>query len=215
MAVFLGSNNNGLSFIRAGSDITTPLTINSSAGIQFCNTGSQQLGGTCSISSNGLFNCSGLNIGGPLTCSSLIVNNTITCLGSLVCNGTINLNNHEIIGATNITYISDKSLKKNIESLNACLDSVLLLKPCTFRYNTSSDDSKLNYGFIAQDVQEIYPDIISTINVNGEEYLGLSMSDIIPILTKAIQELNRKIENQSSEILRLSSHIPPASAFGV
>ena len=109
-------------------------------------------------------------------------------------------------GGSGWTYSSDKRLKKNIEYLNSCLDSVLLLKPCTFRYNGSNDDSKLNYGFIAQDVQEIYPDIISTSALNDEKFLGLSITDIIPILTKAVQELNTKIDDQSSEIVHLSSH---------
>ena len=203
----LGTLDNGLSSIVAGSNETSALTINSSAGIQFCNTGGNQLGGNCCISSTGIFNCMGLTISGPLTCSSIIVpsGGTFACLGSLTCNGincngTLYMNGNDIIGITTLSYVSDKNLKKNIECLNTCLDSVLLLKPCTFHYNTSSDDSKLNYGFIAQDVQEIYPDIISTININDEKYLGLSITDIIPILTKAIQELNTKIEILSSAL---------------
>ena len=102
----LGTFNNGFSSVVAGTNSTTPLTINSAAGIQICNNSGVQLGSVCNISSTGVFNCSGLTITGPLTCSSLIIpnNGTITCLGSLICNSTLNMNNNAITGVTSLEY---------------------------------------------------------------------------------------------------------------
>ena len=109
MSATLGTFNNGSSSIVAGTNSTTPLTINSTAGIQFCNSNGTQLGtasSVCNISSTGVFNCSGLTISGPLTCSSLIIpnNGTITCLGSLTCNNTLNMNNNAITGVASLEY---------------------------------------------------------------------------------------------------------------
>ena len=92
-----------------GYGSTGVLTINSTAGVQFCNNGTTALGATsCSISSSGVFNCNGLTISGPLTCTSLIVpsGGTITCLGSLICNSTLNMNNNAISNVGGLTISS-------------------------------------------------------------------------------------------------------------
>ena len=89
------------SSIGYGGDTATPLTINSTAGVQFCNNGGTQLGNSCSINSAGIFNCNGLTISGPLTCSSIIIPNgggTITCLGTLNLSSTLNMNGNAITG---------------------------------------------------------------------------------------------------------------------
>ena len=104
----LGNSTNGTSYITYGGSGTIPLTINSTAGVQFCNNSNTpaQLGTNCSISSSGVFNCSGLTISGPLTCSSLIIpnNGTITCLGSLNCSNTLNMNNNTITNVGGLTF---------------------------------------------------------------------------------------------------------------
>ena len=52
---------------------------------------------------------------------------------------------------------------------------------------------KKQYGFIAQEVQQILPDIIT-----GEEtetdYLGLDYNSVLAIAVKAIQELEARIK---------------------
>ena len=109
MSSTLGTFNNGFSSVVAGTNSTTPLTINSTAGIQFCNSNGTQLNSLCNISSTGVFNCSGLTITGPLTCSSLIIpnNGTITCLGNLNCNNTA------ITGVSSLDCNSINSIKVN------------------------------------------------------------------------------------------------------
>lgn len=48
-----------------------------------------------------------------------------------------------------------------------------------------------HYGLIAQELQEIYPDLV----VEGEDgYLGINYIEIIPLLVRSIQELNAKVE---------------------
>ena len=81
-----------------------PLTINSTAGVQFCNNGGTQLGNSCSISSGGVFNCSGLTISGPLTCSSLSLTGGTS--GYFICSSTLNMNGNAITGVTNLNSIT-------------------------------------------------------------------------------------------------------------
>ena len=48
-----------------------------------------------------------------------------------------------------------------------------------------------HYGLIAQELQEIYPDLV----VEGDDgFLGVNYIEIIPLLIRSIQELNAKVE---------------------
>ena len=95
------------------------------------------------------------------------------------------------INAASWNYSSDIKLKENIVYLESTLDKINSLKPCSFDY---IDGSKSNLGFIAQDVQVVVPEAISNSAQEGkEELLGMKTNFIIPLLTKAIQELSAKV----------------------
>ncbi len=51
-------------------------------------------------------------------------------------------------------------------------------------------------GFIAQDVEKIIPEVVTT---NNEGYKGISYEKIVPVLTSAIQEQEKKIDALSSQ----------------
>ena len=50
---------------------------------------------------------------------------------------------------------------------------------------------KDHFGLIAQELREIYPDIVYE---EGDGYLSVNYMELIPILIKSIQELNAKVE---------------------
>jgi hypothetical protein len=91
---------------------------------------------------------------------------------------------------------SDIRLKENITDLDNGLQKVLGLKAKKFDL---IDGLKNNFGFIAQEMQEVIPDAVSVFE-EKEQLLAVRMDFIIPHLVKAIQEL--KAENDSlKEIL--------------
>lgn len=90
--------------------------------------------------------------------------------------------------AASWTYGSDRRLKENIAPLQYGLKETLQLKPSKFDYITGS---KNQFGFIAQDVQTVLPELVSTTE-NG--MLGLKTDGMIPVLVNAIQEQQREIE---------------------
>ena len=50
-------------------------------------------------------------------------------------------------------------------------------------------------GFIAQEVEQVLPDLVAPFKYNDEETkLGLKMGDMIPTLVKAIQELKAEFD---------------------
>jgi hypothetical protein len=91
---------------------------------------------------------------------------------------------------------SDIRLKENIIDLENGLNKVLGLKAKKFDL---IDGLKNNYGFIAQDVQEVIPDAVSVFE-EKEQMLAIRMDYIIPHLVKAIQEQQQQIKELQSQI---------------
>lgn len=84
------------------------------------------------------------------------------------------------------TQTSDRTLKKDIEyDQRTILNDLLELKPASYRYLDNSNDSKKSYGFIAQEVQDLFPELI---NDEEGEYLSISYSEFSVLAIKAIQE---------------------------
>jgi hypothetical protein len=99
--------------------------------------------------------------------------------------------------------VSDKRLKKLIEPIQYGLDDVLKFKPVSyFMENQNEDIDKRNLGFIAQDLEDIIPEIVNVPSTSNAVY-SLQYSSIIPILIKSIQELNDKIVslNNTSNVM--------------
>ena len=98
---------------------------------------------------------------------------------------------------------SDRRLKENITSLNNGLDKILNIKARKFDF---IDGFKNQYGFIAQELQEIIPDAVSIFN-EEKGLLAVKMDFIIPHLVKAIQEQNQIITKQGQAIEELKALI--------
>ncbi len=94
-----------------------------------------------------------------------------------------------------IANISDKNYKENIEYFqNNHLEKIVLLKPASFTYKNSPVIKK-SIGVIAQDLLEVYPDLID-INIDqntNQEMHTLNYNSIAVLAIQAIKELNEKI----------------------
>lgn len=93
---------------------------------------------------------------------------------------------------TTLNCTSDETLKKDITNLPDALDIISMLRPVTYRWNPQDEDIKKTPGFIAQEVEQVIPELVSVDDSTGLR--TLSTTSLIPYLTKAIQELNNKID---------------------
>ena len=91
---------------------------------------------------------------------------------------------------------SDRKLKYDIKD-NVDGDLVDELTPVEFKFKGTD---KIHYGFIAQDVQEVIPEIVASHEIDGEPRLGIAYTEIIPFLTAKVQKLTRQIERLESQI---------------
>lgn len=110
----------------------------------------------------------------------------------------------------NYTAVSDMRLKKNVNPLTGMLGIVNKLQPVTYQL-TRNNGTRLSYGLIAQDVEKILPDIVSTIN--GDDGDGIqnlktvSYTELIPVLIKAMQEQQSIIEELQKKVEDLSRRV--------
>ena len=104
---------------------------------------------------------------------------------------------------------SDIRWKKDIKPLENSLSKILSLQGVNFNwrkdeYPELKFSDGVQVGFIAQDVEKVFPEVVTTDN-NG--YKGISYERIIPMLTAAIQEQQKQIEELKSEIKELKYFI--------
>jgi hypothetical protein len=119
---------------------------------------------------------------------------------------------------------SDKTKKENIKDLSFGLDAVMKLKPVSYSWKDKNLQigTGTNYGFIAQDVEQILPDVVvhtytsqeeienarteKGIELDPETY-GVKYSELIPVMVKAMQEQQEMIEDQNRKIENLENLI--------
>jgi len=111
--------------------------------------------------------------------------------------------------STTVSAISDQRFKENIVDLDAGLDSVMALKPRKFDWKVGKGkDIKNDRGFIAQEFEQVFPDLIDKWKdpaPEGEEPYKSVRADLIPVLVKAIQELKAQVDAQALEIQALKA----------
>jgi hypothetical protein len=98
---------------------------------------------------------------------------------------------------TTISAISDQRLKENVRDLDVGLDAIMALKPRKFDWKEGKGQDKKDVrGFIAQEFEQVFPDLIDEWKdpaPEGEEPYKSVRQDLIPVLVKAIQELSAKV----------------------
>lgn len=112
------------------------------------------------------------------------------------------------LGSGNWTFPSDRRLKTNIVSLNSqeILQKVLRMQGVTYELK-SNPERGMQYGFIAQDLREIFPEKITE---NKAGYLSASYGDFDPMMVESIKALNDKIEkleNENNQLKNLNARL--------
>lgn len=100
---------------------------------------------------------------------------------------------------------SDERYKENIEPMGETLNSLKSLEPVTYnlkgretaggpRRGAAKDSER--YGFLAQNVQEVFPELVHTDN-NG--YMAVDYIGLIPVLVQCINELRAELAELKAE----------------
>ena len=92
--------------------------------------------------------------------------------------------------------ISDQRLKENINEIQEGVKTVMKLAPKSYNFKERKDNKK-NYGFLAQEIQQVLPELVLTMKnpESSEETLLLNYIGLIPYLTAAIQDQQEVIKS--------------------
>ena len=114
---------------------------------------------------------------------------------------------------------SDERFKENIEPVGEVLEALTVLEPVTYnlkshraarpfmqngtkeaetlnRYYSSLEQGSERYGFLAQNVKEVFPELVHT-DMNG--YMSVDYIGLIPILVQSINELRAELAEVKGE----------------
>jgi len=102
-------------------------------------------------------------------------------------------------GTLTSTNPSDERLKDNINDINWGLSDILKLRPVSYHWKNDKINQGIQFGFIAQEVQEVMPEAIKEF---GEDvkYLGLEKDAIYAALVNAIKELEARLKTIENKI---------------
>lgn len=129
-------------------------------------------------------------------------------------------------GTTSWQNVSDQRLKKNIVTLSGSLDKILKMRGVSYNFDKTNypdvnlDTESTQIGFIAQEVEQIFPEMVREGNLYASSPRGQdvkSMSDeknvytvktvgystLIPVLVEAIKDQQKIIESLESRIAAL------------
>ncbi len=174
------------------------------------------IGSSSNTNTNGSFN---VYIGGISMGTTNVNKNTAIGYGSRIDGNYTNASaigygagvfasNTVVLGDANITHVysrgaysssSDKRIKKNIEPITYGLNTILKLRPVKF---TFTQNNQIQIGFIAQEIKQVMPEVVSGIegDLDKGEILSVSYPNIVAALTKALQEEDAKNEQLKKEL---------------
>ena len=136
------------------------------------------------------------------------------------------------VNATGIYVPSDERYKENIEPVEDVLQSLMTLEPISYnlkshcamapvvldgtkeseemdRYYRAMAQGSARYGFLAQNVKEVFPELVHTDN-NG--YMSVDYIGLIPILVQSINELRAELDELKAEKQMLEEVMPAFNA---
>lgn len=144
-------------------------------------------------------------------------------------NGNVQVNG-DLSYSGSLNNTSDRSLKENITPIQNALDVIMRLEPASYNYRGNGSlnglplSTGLHYGLIAQDVEQVLPALVKNnihtyrdikeVELPGPdtelqtiikemEYKSLNYVELIPMLIKAVQEQQEKIDELEKELDKL------------
>jgi hypothetical protein len=118
-------------------------------------------------------------------------------------------------GTGNYTTQSDARVKSNINTISDGLEKVMQLNPVSYDLHsnkaikngivvtTGNDRTIKSVGFLAQELQKVLPEAVIVPKDPANDLYSVSYATVVPLLTKAIQELNTKVEKLEAENAQL------------
>ncbi len=110
------------------------------------------------------------------------------------------------VTASGTTYntTSDIRLKTDIAPISDATDKLMQMNPVSYAWKVDPDGPR-SMGFIAQQMQEVMPEAVST-GDDDDAMMSMDYGRITPILVSALQDAHRKIEQLESRLAAMENN---------
>jgi hypothetical protein len=157
------------------------------------------------ISSSNSIVSNNITASGTISASNMIISNIyLTNITASIVSASNKVITGQLTGSTGIfssTFTAQQFVetsllryKENIAPIGSQLNNLQRLNPVSFDWKGQNNGTK-NFGFIAEEVKEVYPEFVS-----GD---GINYSKMVSILVKAVNELRDRVEEQDKIIKEL------------
>ena len=106
----------------------------------------------------------------------------------------------QVTASGDVIAFSDKRVKTNIKTINNGLEKVTKLRGVSYN-RTDVDDKSNKIGVIAQEVQEVLPEVVNY--DNKKDLLGVDYGKMAGVFIEAIKELKAEVDSLKDEIKQL------------
>jgi hypothetical protein len=111
-------------------------------------------------------------------------------------------------GTTTYGTSSDYRLKENVQPIENALNRLARLRPVKWNWKRNGLESE---GFVAHELQEVVPIAVAgekdAVNENGDPvYQSVGAANVVPLLTKALQEAMARIEQLEADVAALKGN---------
>jgi hypothetical protein len=146
-----------------------------------------------SVSATSFSTPSGLSISGDLNVSGIATASSFSTPGGLSISGDLNVSG--IVTAADFNSTSDENLKYDIRKVENSISLLNEINGIMFKWKSNN---KSSIGVIAQEVEKVFPELISNGEVKSVNYNGL-----IGVLIEAVKEHSIQINILKTEIEKL------------
>lgn len=95
---------------------------------------------------------------------------------------------------------SDKKIKENIEEFNnVTFNNVTKLTPKSYNY-INDETQKLHFGFIAQELEIFFPELVTKSVANDSEIMGINYIELIPIMVGKMKLMDQEIQELKKSV---------------
>jgi hypothetical protein len=143
---------------------------------------------------NNTTNVKNFNVGNPIPLWKPIIYNNEKLLTPTIKSQSVYIQGNLYVDGT-IINPSDAYLKDNIEDLSDEISkNIMKLRPTQFEFKTDAT-KKIHYGFIAHEIEEVFPELVlSKVDNNIANLKGINYLEIVPLLVYQIQKMQNEID---------------------
>lgn len=110
-------------------------------------------------------------------------------------------NGNAILAGT-LTQSSDGRLKNNIQPINNASQKIDQIRGVYFNWKEESQSVNTQIGFIAQEIEKVFPELVNT---DSKGFKSVAYANMSAVLVEALKEQNQRINTLERELSEIKS----------